>query len=198
MEGGPERVVAIGASAGGLKAFIQLFERLPAHTGLAFLLIQHLQPTHATLLPSLLSRHTSMRIDEAEDGMLIEPDHVYVNPHNANMTIDKGVLRLSPRVENIASHHPIDNFMRSLAEGKRSNAIGVILSGTGSDGTIGLQAIKAQGGITFAQNKNSAEYYDMPRNAISAGCVDFEFTPDRIAEELGRFGKQFDDITVEA
>src|SRR5215471_5408405 len=81
MEVAPERIVAIGASAGGLKAFIQLFERLPAHTGLAFVLIQHLQPTHATMLPSLLSRHTSMPVTEAEDGMFVEPDHVYVNPH---------------------------------------------------------------------------------------------------------------------
>jgi PAS domain S-box-containing protein len=196
-EGGPERVVAIGASAGGLKAFSQLFERLPGHTGLAFILVQHLQPTHPTLLPSLLSRHTPMAIIEAEDGMVIEPDHVYVHPHNANLTIEEGVLRLSPRIENDTPYHPIDGFMRSLAEAKRSNAIGVILSGTGTDGTIGLQAIKAQGGISFAQNKDSAEYYDMAHNAVRAGCVDFEFTPVRIAEELERFG-EYSDVTVEA
>jgi PAS domain S-box-containing protein len=139
-----------------------------------------------------------MPIHEAEDGMLVEPDHVYVNPHNANMTIEKGVLRLSPRGDDIPPYRPIDWFMRSLAEAKRSNAIGVILSGTGSDGTVGLQAIKEQGGITFAQNKISAEHYDMPHNAISAGWVDFELTPDRIAEELRRLGTPPDDITVQA
>jgi two-component system CheB/CheR fusion protein len=187
LEGAPERVVAIGASAGGLKAFNQLFERLPARSGLAFVLIQHLQPTRATLLPNLLSRRTSMRVIEAEDGMNVEPDYVYVVPRNENMTIEKGVLRLSPPVENLAPQHPIDFFMRSLAEEKRNNAVGVVLSGTGSDGTIGLMAIKAKGGVTFAQNENSAEHYDMAHSAIMAGCVDFELPPDRIAEELARF-----------
>jgi two-component system CheB/CheR fusion protein len=197
IEGAPERVVAIGSSAGGLRALSELFERLPAHTGLAFVLIQHLQLTRETLLPSLLSRRTLMPIHEAEDGMRIEPDHVYVIPHSANMTIEKGVLRLSPGAENLAPHHPIDCFMRSLAERKRSNAIGIILSGTGSDGTVGLQTIKAQGGITFVQNRDSAEHYDMAHNAIIAGCVDFEFTPGRIAEELARLGDHSDDITIE-
>lgn len=179
------RVVAIGASAGGLRAFEQLLEHLPVHTGLAFVLIVHLHPTDETLLRGRLSKCTSMAVNEAEDGMSVERDHVYVIPRNSAMTIKKGVLRLSQR---ITPHHPIDDFMRSLAEDEASDAVGVILSGTGPDGTLGVQEIKAKGGTTFAENKNSATFYEMSHDAITAGSVDFELTPVQIAKELARLG----------
>ena len=130
--------------------------------------------------------------------MRVEPNHVYVIPRNTNMTIARGVLRLLPREETRGQHHPIDYFLRSLAEEKSNRAIGVILSGTASDGTLGLEAIKAEGGITFAQDEKTAKYDGMPRSAIAAGCVDFELPPDRIAEELARLARHPHVGTVEA
>ncbi len=175
-------VVGIGASAGGLEAFRRLLEHLPTDTGLAFILVQHLDPKHESILAEILSRSTSMPVSEVADGIRVEPDHVYVIPRNANMAIKQGALRLLPREETRGQHRPIDFFLRSLAEEKSNRAIGVILSGTASDGTLGLEAIKAEGGITFAQDAKTARYDGMPRSAISAGCVDFELPPNLIAE----------------
>jgi PAS domain S-box-containing protein len=183
------RVVGVGASAGGLQAFRQLLEHLPADTGMAFVIVQHLYGAHESLLAILLSKVTEMPVDEVRRRTRVKPNHVYVNPPNANMTIAENVLHLSPRAKTVAPQHPIDCFLSSLAKEKRSSAIGVILSGTGSDGTIGLKAIKAEGGLSFAQDENSATYYDMPRHAISAGCVDFELTSARIGEELARLAR---------
>jgi two-component system, chemotaxis family, CheB/CheR fusion protein len=145
-------IVGIGASAGGLEAFRQLLEHLPADTGMAFILVQHLDPTHESILTELLSRNTRIPVSEVRDGISVEPDHIYVIPPNTNMSIVKGILRLLPREEAHKRHRPIDYFLRTLAEDQGHLAIGVILSGTASDGTLGLEAIKAEGGITFAQD----------------------------------------------
>ena len=182
-------VVGIGASAGGLEAFTQLLAHLPDETGMAFVLVQHLDPTHESQLADLLSKATRLPVTEVTDGMAVEPDHVYVIPPNTNMTIAKGVLRLTPRGDARSQHLPLDFFFRSLAEDRQSRAIGVILSGTGSDGSLGLAEIKAVGGITFAQDEKSAKYPAMPLNAVSSGCVDFVLPPDEIARELARIGQ---------
>jgi PAS domain S-box-containing protein len=182
-------IVGIGASAGGLEAFGQLLEHLPPDTGMAFVLVPHLDPKRESILAELLSGATRMPVSEVTDGMRVEPNHVYVIPRNTNMAIKQGVLRLSTCEETRGQRRQIDYFLRSLAEEWNNSAIGVILSGAASDGTLGLEAIKAQGGITFAQDEKTAKNYGMPRSAISAGCVDFELPPDRIAEELARMAR---------
>jgi len=178
-------VVAVGASAGGLEAFTKLLQNLPVDTGMAFVLVQHLDPKHVSLLPGLLSRATAMPVAEVKDGMRLEPNHIYVLPPNYGLALLHGVLHLLPRDEH-GKHLPIDDFMHSLADDQKNNAIGVVLSGTASDGTLGLKDIKAAGGITFAQSEESAEYGGMPHSAIAVGHVDFILTPEGIAEKLTR------------
>ncbi|HEV2669195.1 MAG TPA: chemotaxis protein CheB, partial [Blastocatellia bacterium] len=182
-------VVGVGASAGGLEAFRQLLKRLPVSTGMAFVLVMHLDPKHESILPDLLAKATLLPVSEARDGTPVEPDHVYVMPRNTSMSIEGGALRLWPREKGRGQHRPIDSFLRTLAEDQSTRAIGVILSGTATDGTLGLEAIKAEGGITFAQEPRSAQYDGMPRSAITAGCVDFVLTPEEIALELARISR---------
>ena len=184
--GAPFPVVGIGASAGGLEAFTALLTALRADTGMAFVLIQHMDPKHRSVLASLLQKATVMPVQEATDGMAVEPNHVYVIPPNTLMTIAQGVLELAPRVQDSLKNLPIDHFFHALADDRRSGAIGVILSGTASDGTQGLKSIKAQGGITFAQDQESAQHAGMPLSAVAAGCVDLILPPERIAAELSR------------
>lgn len=179
-------IVGIGASAGGLEAFTQLLAALPPRTGLALVLVQHLDPTHESTLTALLARTTQLPIHEVRDGMRVEPDHVYVIPPNANMAVLHGRLSLIPRTEDRGLHLPVDFFFRSLAADQQSRAIGVILSGTASDGTAGLRAIKAAGGLTFAQEQRSAQYDGMPHSAIAAGVVDRVLPPEGIARELAQ------------
>jgi two-component system, chemotaxis family, CheB/CheR fusion protein len=176
-------VVGIGASAGGLEAFKELLKNLPVNTGMAFVMVQHLDPSHESILAELLSGHTAMPVKQAVHGTSVEPNHVYVIPPNALMIIQKGVLRISQRESDRPRILPIDLFLYSLAEDQKSRAIGVILSGGASDGTIGLKAIKNAGGIAFAQDK-TATFDSMPRNAIAAGVVDFILPPAAIAREL--------------
>ncbi|MGA2713603.1 MAG: chemotaxis protein CheB [Bryobacteraceae bacterium] len=182
-------VVAIGASAGGLAAFTALLQALPTRSGMAFVLIQHLEPKHESALTTLLSKATSMPVVEVSNGIAVEPNHVYVIPPNKNMTIRKGTLRLAPRSEGSGLQRPIDDFSIALAEEQGNAAIGVVLSGTGSDGTYGLKAIKAAGGVTFAQDPKTAQWPAMPLSAITAGSVDFVLPPKRIAAELARIGR---------
>jgi two-component system, chemotaxis family, CheB/CheR fusion protein len=184
--GQPVFIVGVGASAGGLEAFEQLVAALPQHSGMAFVLVQHLAPTHESMLSQLLSRSTKMPVVEVKQGMRVEGNHVYVIPPNADMSISKGVLHLATPSSDRARRMPIDSFLRSLAEDQEGRAIGVILSGTASDGTLGLQAIKAHGGVTFAQDEATAKYYAMPRSAVVAGNVDFVLPPDLIAAELDK------------
>ena len=177
-------IVGVGASAGGLEALSALLAHLPVKTGMAFVLIQHLDPTHPSQLTDLMSRVTKMPVSEARDGMAIEPDHVYIIPPNANLATLDGVLSVTPRIRD--HHSPIDFFFQSLSRSRHNTAIGVVLSGAGSDGTLGLRAIKAEGGITFAQDKESAVYGSMPHSAIASGNVDFVLPPEDIAQELAR------------
>jgi two-component system CheB/CheR fusion protein len=185
----PFPVVAIGASAGGLAAFTELLKALPSKSGMAFVLIQHLEPKHESALTALLSKATSMPVLEVSEGMAVEPDHAYVIPPNKDMTIREGTLRLAPRSARSGMLRPIDDFSITLAEEQGNAAIGVVLSGTGSDGTLGLNAIKAAGGMTFAQDPKTAQWPAMPISAITAGSVDFVMAPRRIASELARVGR---------
>ena len=182
-------VVGIGASAGGLEAFTELLEHLPADTGMAFVFAQHLDPRHKSNLAQILSRSTPMPIREATDGMRLEPNQIYVMPPDRDMAVFHGALSLMPRPESKARHLAIDYFLHSLVEDQDGNAIGVILSGTASDGAQGLRAIKAAGGITIVQNLESARHDGMPRSAIATGEVDFVLAPKDIAAELARIGR---------
>lgn len=181
-------IVGIGASAGGLEAFTQLLKHLPTDTGLGFVLVQHLDPQHDSALTQLLTRATPMPVWEVTNNLRVEPNHVYVIPPNTKLLISEGFLKLQPRRATGGALRSIDSFFESLAQDQREGAIGVILSGTASDGTLGLEAIKAEGGITFAQD-DSAKYDSMPRSAVAAGCVDFVLKPEDIAKELARIAK---------
>lgn len=182
-------VVAIGASAGGLEAYSELFRILPIDTGMAFVLVQHLDPQHHSMLSGILSKVTRMPVEEVQANSEIKPNRVYVIPPNAFMAIAQGRFVLTPRESARGQHLSVDFFMRSLAEDRQSSAIGVILSGTGSDGTAGVAAIKAEGGLNFAQDPATAKYDSMPRSAIASGCIDFVLTPRQIASELDRIKK---------
>jgi two-component system, chemotaxis family, CheB/CheR fusion protein len=184
----PFPTVGIGASAGGLDAFTEILRALPPDTGMAFVVIQHLDPTHASMLPEILGRATSMPVTEVADQMVVKPNHVYVIPPGVTMAITRGTLQLTPRREVKGQHRPIDHFLRALAEDQGHRAIGVILSGSATDGTLGLEAIKAEGGITFAQDE-SAQHTSMPNSAIAAGCVDFVLPPAEIAQEIARISR---------
>jgi two-component system, chemotaxis family, CheB/CheR fusion protein len=186
-EGASFPIVGIGASAGGLEAFTQLLKALPADTGMGFVLVQHLAPGHASALAEILTRATAMPVKEVLDGSLVEPNHIYVIPPGQNMVIASGTLQLQPR-EARGQQRAVDQFFRALALELRHRAIGVVLSGTASDGTLGLEAIKAEGGITFAQDA-TAQYEGMPHSAVASGCVDFVLSPSEIARELVRIGK---------
>jgi two-component system CheB/CheR fusion protein len=179
-------VVGIGASAGGLEAFTSFLRALPADTGMAFVLVQHMDPTHESILNRLLAKNTLMPVAQVVNGTMVEPNHVYVIAPNTEMTISGGVLKLVGRPIGASGYRLIDTFFCSLAEDQKNRAIGVVLSGIGSDGTRGLQAIKAEGGITFAQDEDSAKYPGMPQHALTAGCVDLILSPDNIARELAR------------
>ena len=184
----PFVVVGVGASAGGLEALSDLLANLPEKTGMAIVVVQHLDPQHESKLSNLLSRVTHLPVLEATQDLAVQPDHVYVIPKNTTMTIAQGVLQLAPRGGVRGTHLPIDLFLKSLAEDRQSAAIGVILSGTGSDGTLGMEEIKAAGGITFAQDESSAKY-PMPQSAARSGCIDLVLPPDQIARELTRIGQ---------
>jgi two-component system, chemotaxis family, CheB/CheR fusion protein len=179
-------VVGIGASAGGLEAASSFFNEVPSHLGMAYVVVLHLDPTRVSKLSEILARTTPMPVLQVQDGMRVEPDHVYVIPPNCEMTIEHWVLHLQEREPHRSVNTTIDTFFRSLAAGHGSDAIGVILSGTASDGTLGLAAIKGEAGITFAQEPSSAKYDGMPASAIASGCVDFILTPGKIAKEIAR------------
>jgi len=175
-------IVGIGGSAGGLDAFSKLLQVLPNNTDMAFVIVQHLDPHHASHLPELLAKSTSMPVRNVEDGISIQPNEVYVIPPNTTMVLEDGVLRLAPRTPGL--HLPVDAFFTSLARVQGSRAIGVILSGTASDGSQGVKAIKEECGITFAQDEVSAQHIGMPRSAIATGAIDYVLPPADIAREL--------------
>ena len=184
--GNPFPVVGIGASAGGLEAFGQLLSTLPADTGMAFVLVQHLDPQHESLLADILAPLTAMPVLTVRDGLKIDPDKVYVIPPNVSMVIADSHLKLVKRESGL--HLPIDIFFNSLAKVQGSRAIGVVLSGNASDGSVGMRAIKAECGLTFAQNESTARFGGMPRNAAATGAVDFVLSPQEIGKELAQLG----------
>ena len=192
--------VGIGASAGGLDAFQRLLERLPSKTGMAYVIVQHLDPEHESLLPELLAKTSAIPVVQAFDGVAIVVDHVYVIPPNTTMTIADGHLRLVARKKGRGLHLPIDAFLSSLAAVHGSSAVGVILSGAGSDGSRGIEAIKEAGGITIAQDSASAQVSGMPESAVDTGAVDFVLAPEEIADQLARLGSHLtrhpDDATT--
>ncbi|HLK51091.1 MAG TPA: CheR family methyltransferase [Bryobacteraceae bacterium] len=181
----PCPVVGFGASAGGLEAFQEILAALPGDTGLAFVFVQHLDPNHNSILGELLAKSTNMPVLQVKDKMPVEPNKVYVIPPKRSMRLSDGRLLLTERASGTGLHLPIDEFFRSLAEDRGSRAIAVLLSGTASDGTLGLRAVKESGGITFAQDQ-SAKFDAMPRNAIAAGWVDVVMPPAQIAHEIMR------------
>lgn len=176
-------VVAIGTSAGGLKALYELFENLPVDLGMSYIIIQHLSPNHQSVLPELVAGKTEMKVHQVEEGMKIEKDNVYVIPPNTFMSIVDSKLVLSERVKTNAVYHSVDFFFNALAPIYQSKAVGIILSGSGTDGTIGVEAIKNHGGITFAQDE-TASFAGMPKHASDSGFTDFVLPCKRIAQEL--------------
>ncbi|WP_158751881.1 chemotaxis protein CheB [Acidobacterium sp. S8] len=182
-------VVGIGASAGGLEAFTSLLKALSPDLGMAFVFVPHLDPSRESAFTQILPRSTSMPVQQVTDGMRVKRNHLYVIPPNCNLTIANGILHIAVREEARLVNTTIDIFFRSLAADQGNNAIGVVLSGTASDGTRGLAAIKDKGGITFAQDTASAKYDGMPASAIAAECVDFVLSPREIAAELARIRK---------
>jgi two-component system CheB/CheR fusion protein len=179
-------VVGIGASAGGLEAATTFLKELSPNLGMAYVLVLHLDPARESKVSEILGRTTTMPVVQAEDGMRVAPDHIYIIPPNCEMTIEHWVLHLQNRDPHRGANTTIDSFLRSLAVSHGSDAIGVILSGTASDGTLGLAAIKGEAGITFAQEPSSAKYDGMPASAIASGCVDFILAPAFIAKEIAR------------
>lgn len=180
----PCAIVGIGASAGGLDAFTRLLEKLPNDTGMAFVLVQHLEPNHKSALPDILSKITTMTVSEVENKTVVRPNRVYIIPPDKAMSVTQGILNLVPRHDTARHFMPIDYFLESLAKDQGSKAIGVILSGTATDGSLGLKEVKNAGGITFAQKPQTAKFDSMPLNAITTGVVDYVLPPEDIAREL--------------
>ena len=180
----PFPVVGIGASAGGLAAFEAFFSAMPADSGVAFILVQHLAPDHKSMLVELIARHTRMQVFEVEDGMVVQPNCIYVIAPNFDMAFINGALQLLPPGAPRGHRCPVDFFFRSLAQDHHARAIGIVLSGTGSDGAQGIRAIKGEGGMAMAQNSESTQYDGMPRSAVATGLVDFVLAPAEMPAQL--------------
>src|SRR4030095_2536547 len=181
----PFPIVAIGASAGGIEAITELLKNLSPDTGMAYVYIQHLDPNHPSMLSTILSKTTTMKVMEAEEMMRIERNHVYIIPPNKEMFILDGVLSLNPRPAKPVISMPINQFFISLADKQKEGSIGIILSGNAHDGVVGLKAIKNAGGFTLAQDE-SAKFQSMPRAAVAEGAVDLVLSPKQMAEEISR------------
>ena len=188
-------IVGIGASAGGLEALEQFFENVPENSGLAFVVIQHLDPNHAGIMPDLLQRATLMKVIQASDHLKVHANHVYVIPPNRNMSILNGYLYLFEPVESRGLRLPIDYFFRSLADDQHENSIGIILSGMGSDGSLGLKAIKEKNGIVAVQDPSTAKFNGMPNSAANAVVVDILAPANEIPDKLIAFLKLCPAIT---
>jgi two-component system CheB/CheR fusion protein len=183
-------IIGIGASAGGLDAFKKLLAAIPENSGMAYVLVQHLDPTHESYLPEILQRVTKIPVFEITEDIHLAPDHIYTIPSNKILISTDGVLQLTPR-DKKKLNLSIDAFFISLADVHKDFAVGVVLSGTGSDGTLGLKAIKENGGFSFAQDKESSAYDGMPQNAINAGVVDFILSPEKIPAQLLKITNAF-------
>jgi two-component system, chemotaxis family, CheB/CheR fusion protein len=187
--GPPFPVVGIGASAGGLEALTEVLQNLPPNPGLAILYVTHLEPHHKSHLQEILAKVTRLTVREVHTGMSVEPDHLFLIPPNTNMALTDGKLAITPRSPLPGQHMPIDHLFRSLADIQKNRAIGVLLSGGGTDGTLGFSAIKAEGGITIAQEEKTASQASMPRSAILEGGVDYVLPPRAIAEQIARLAR---------
>ncbi len=185
-------IVGVGGSAGGLESMLTLFKKLPPDTGMAFVIVQHLSPQQSSSLAQLIGRTTKMPVRDIRHGVGVQPNHVYVLPPNYSVTLNKRALRLSKYTEPHGPHLTVDRFFDSLAQDAGTAAIGVVLSGTGADGTLGLATIKLEGGITIAESEASAKFFGMPGSAISAGSVDKILPAKAIAEELAKIAKHPD------
>lgn len=183
-EGGRHFVVGIGASAGGLEALTALISHLPDDLGASYVIVQHMSPNHRSMLVQLLARETSMQVNEAEAGTSPLPNQIYVTPPNRNISVLDGVFMLAEPAAEVMPKPSINTFLVTLAEDRGEDAIAVILSGTGSDGAVGVRAVKAAGGIVFAQDPVSAKYSGMPQAAMDTACVDWVMNPEQIAEEI--------------
>jgi two-component system, chemotaxis family, CheB/CheR fusion protein len=184
-------VVGMGASAGGLEAFTSFFKNMPSDGHMAFILVVHLDPGHTSMMPELLKRYTKMDVIEAKDGMSVMPDCVYVIPPNKDMSIFGRVLQVSEPAEVRGLRMPIDSFFRSLADDQGEKAISVILSGTGSDGTLGMRAIHGAGGMCMVQDPETARYDGMPRSAIITGLADYVLPVEKMPEQLQAYVRQY-------
>ena len=181
---GPVCVAGVGTSAGGLSALRGLFSAMPQASNIAFVVIQHLNPDHRSYLPELLGQSTGIRVLQAEQDMRVEPDHIYVIPPNTSMRIVQGVLHLAPPDEAHGHRLPIDHFFRTLGEDQGERAIGIVLSGAGSDGAAGLKSIEANGGMVLVQDPDTAEFNSMPRSAIATGAANFVLPVEKMPEVL--------------
>src|SRR5436190_12077799 len=177
-------IVGVGASAGGLDAFTALLRKLPLDANLAIVFVQHLAPQHESALVALLTGQSALPVVQADEGMRVEPNHVYVIPPNRQLVVVGRDLHISPRPADRSQYTPVDAFFTSLAQSAGSRAIGVVLSGTGSDGALGLTEIKAVGGLTIAQAPDSAKYDGMPQAAIDTGVIDLVLAPEQIGAVL--------------
>ncbi len=180
----PFPIVAIGASAGGLSALEKFFKELPAEPGMAFVVVQHLDPTHKSLLPELIGKFAKLEVNEIDDQMPVAIDNVYVIPPDRDLGILHGILQLLPPKEPRGLRHPIDFFFRSLAQDRGDRAACIVLSGTGTEGTLGLKAVKGEGGMVIVQDPDTADYDGMPRSAVSTHLADFVLPPDQMPELL--------------
>ncbi len=182
-------IVGIGASAGGLETLEAFFSKMPPETNMAFVIIQHLSPNFKSSMASLLAKYTRMTVNEIEDGTHLAPNCVYLNPPNKNVAVFNRTLHLMDPVKSGAINMPIDFFFRSLSEDQKEKAIGIIVSGTASDGTLGIKAIKGEGGMVMAQDPVTAKYDGMPRSAIGTGLVDFILPVERMPQTLFNYVK---------
>lgn len=187
----PKYIVGMGGSAGGLDAFEDFFRNMPVNTGMAFVLVSHLDPTHKGVMPELIQRSTAMNVKQAKDGMKVQPNHVYVIPPNKDMSITHGVLQLLEPSMPRGLRMPIDYFFRHLAEDQREKSVGIILSGMGTDGTLGLKAIKEDLGMAMVQDVGSAKYSGMPESAINTGLVDFIAPASELPTKLLGYADHF-------
>lgn len=186
----PSYIVGMGASAGGLEAFSHFFNNMPANSGMAFVLVPHLDPTHKSIMDELLRKYTDMPVSQVKEGMEVAADHVYIIPPDKNMAIFHGKLQLIEPAERRGLRHPIDYFFRTLAEDQREKAVAVILSGTGTEGALGLRAVKGEGGLVLVQDIKSAKYDGMPGSAIATGLVDYVLPVEEMPEHLLRHVKR--------
>ncbi|MCA9265594.1 MAG: chemotaxis protein CheB, partial [Planctomycetales bacterium] len=183
----PFYIVGIGASAGGLESLESFFDHMPPDSGMAFVVVQHLSPDFKSLMDELLARHTKMPIHRVDDGVSVEPNHVYLLPPKNNMTLKDGMLRLTPHAPKPGLNLPIDIFLSSLAEDAGEHAIGVILSGTGSDGSRGIRDIHSHGGFVVVQDSHSAAFDGMPRSAAATDLADVICPPHLMPPKIAKF-----------